>query len=340
MVNYQSTLDAMPKGILVSRIYAQYNCKSGKISSIPERGIRKIALKIAYDGRVYHGVQKDPNGLSIGEVLENALRSTDLYIESNDIVFCGRTDRGVSAANMIISLKIKSILETYSANPNYHRHIETETYDTYQFNKKEYKRYLLNNSDFEIKKHDAKELPYDLILNKVLPPQIRVKGWAPVPWNFSARHNCCQRRYTYFFTCPPQLLPKYQEAGRIIYKTEDFYNFCTHSKVDANYKFKLSMLEFVSITPIPSQDTKILCAMNISAYSFLHNMVRKIFSWCERFAIYNNSSVENIEPADPQFLVFMDATFTNSLHFIDSTTTKHPSKDIYTEFEVTKHIYK
>ncbi|EED41617.1 tRNA pseudouridine synthase A [Enterocytozoon bieneusi H348] len=80
MVNYQSTLDAMPKGILVSRIYAQYNCKSGRISSIPERGIRKIALKIAYDGRVYHGVQKDPNGLSIGEVLENALRSTDLYM--------------------------------------------------------------------------------------------------------------------------------------------------------------------------------------------------------------------------------------------------------------------
>ena len=38
-----------------------------------------------------------------------------------------------------------------------------------------------------------------MILNKVLPPDIRVLAWAPVPSEFSARFDCDQRTYTYIF---------------------------------------------------------------------------------------------------------------------------------------------
>ena len=37
------------------------------------------------------------------------------------------------------------------------------------------------------------------ILNSTLPPDIRVLGWATVGPDFSARFNCCEKTYKYFF---------------------------------------------------------------------------------------------------------------------------------------------
>lgn len=52
--------------------------------------------------------------------------------------------------------------------------------------------------------HQAKlgtidEIAYAGILNKVLPPEIRVIAWAPVKEGFSARFDCKQRTYHYYF---------------------------------------------------------------------------------------------------------------------------------------------
>ena len=47
------------------------------------------------------------------------------------------------------------------------------------------------------------ELPYIQLLNRVLPEDIRVLAWCPnPPADFSARFNCKERRYRYFFTQP------------------------------------------------------------------------------------------------------------------------------------------
>lgn len=43
------------------------------------------------------------------------------------------------------------------------------------------------------------ELNYVAMLNRVLPIDIRVLAWAPVPLNQSARYDCRQRTYKYFF---------------------------------------------------------------------------------------------------------------------------------------------
>jgi tRNA U38,U39,U40 pseudouridine synthase TruA len=43
------------------------------------------------------------------------------------------------------------------------------------------------------------ELDYPKLLNRVLPPDIRVLAWCPTPPGFSARFDCKERTYKYFF---------------------------------------------------------------------------------------------------------------------------------------------
>ncbi|TVY56220.1 putative tRNA pseudouridine synthase C25B8.05 [Lachnellula cervina] len=47
------------------------------------------------------------------------------------------------------------------------------------------------------------ELPYCALLNRLLPPDIRILAWCPFPpADFSARFSCKERQYKYFFTNP------------------------------------------------------------------------------------------------------------------------------------------
>jgi tRNA pseudouridine38/39 synthase len=96
----------------------------------------------------------------------------------------------------------------------------------------------------------ADEIPYASLLNKVLPPDIRILAWCPSPpSDFSARFSCGERRYRYFFTQPAfSPIPHNLEAGsgakqkdgwldidamkeaaRMYEGLHDFRNFC---KVD------------------------------------------------------------------------------------------------------------
>lgn len=45
----------------------------------------------------------------------------------------------------------------------------------------------------------SNELPYCKILNRLLPNEIRAVAWRPVPVDFSARFDCVQRTYKYYF---------------------------------------------------------------------------------------------------------------------------------------------
>ncbi len=53
-----------------------------------------------------------------------------------------------------------------------------------------------------LKSDEAKseeEINFAQTLNRVLPAEIRVLAWTPVEEGFSARFNCTQRVYKYFF---------------------------------------------------------------------------------------------------------------------------------------------
>ncbi|KAK6585891.1 hypothetical protein PZA11_000948 [Diplocarpon coronariae] len=103
----------------------------------------------------------------------------------------------------------------------------------------------------------ADEIPYCSLLNRLLPPDIRILAWCPAPpRDFSARFSCRERQYRYFFTqpafmpTPSQLelplqknqvalegkmrdgwldIEKMREAAKLYEGVHDFRNFC---KVD------------------------------------------------------------------------------------------------------------
>ena len=57
--------------------------------------MKRILLKIAYDGTDFHGWQYQPNAVTVQEVLQNALE--EILGERPNITGCSRTDAGVHA---------------------------------------------------------------------------------------------------------------------------------------------------------------------------------------------------------------------------------------------------
>ncbi len=57
---------------------------------------RNIKLTLMYDGIAYHGFQRQKNGITIQECLENAI--FEITGEKSTVTGCGRTDAGVHAA--------------------------------------------------------------------------------------------------------------------------------------------------------------------------------------------------------------------------------------------------
>ncbi len=61
--------------------------------------MKNIAMRIRYDGTNYHGWQRQKNGITIQEVIEDAL--TDLTGQPVKVTGCSRTDAGVHALDYV-----------------------------------------------------------------------------------------------------------------------------------------------------------------------------------------------------------------------------------------------
>lgn len=174
---------------------------------------RKIALKFAYLGGNYNGLEHHSNNVTplptIEEVLWRALTKTRLIFptykpgQSEDDVNwegceyskCGRTDRGVSAFGQVVGIKVRSNRPKAVASVTVPEAASKVDRVGVQGAGEE-------NSPQQFDSI-ADELPYIQLLNRVLPPDIRVLAWCPDPGpDFSARFNCKERRYRYFFTNP------------------------------------------------------------------------------------------------------------------------------------------
>ncbi|KAI9765149.1 MAG: hypothetical protein M1840_007742 [Geoglossum simile] len=140
---------------------------------------------------------------------------------------CGRTDKGVSAFGQVIGIRVRSNrpLARRKAGED---EVKADMHHTYprpgsveivsgplgvtdgqpppHEEEEDGAISLLDDPDF----NDAlsfnyikDEIPYPHVLNRVLPPDIRVLAWCPSPpSDFSARFSCRERRYRYFFTQP------------------------------------------------------------------------------------------------------------------------------------------
>lgn len=154
---------------------------------------RHVLLKFYYLGWDYQGfaVQEDTTN-TIEHHLFAALKKSCLIEnrEESNYHRCGRTDKGVSAFSQVISLDVRSKLSPDEQN----------------------------NLD--------KELSYCKILNRLLPQNIRCICWSPAAVDFSARFNCKQRGYKYFFPRGNLNINHMNTAVKYIIGTHDFRNIC------------------------------------------------------------------------------------------------------------------
>lgn len=137
--------------------------------------------------------------------------SEDVNWEGCGYSKCGRTDKGVSAYGQVIGLRVRSNRPLTKQGPLSRK--ESAAADAFN------DRSGLSDSgsegdgmaDSSRKSADdetsfdpiADEINYPQVLNRLLPPDIRVLAWCgELPENFSARFSCKGRAYKYFFTQP------------------------------------------------------------------------------------------------------------------------------------------
>ncbi|KAF2110840.1 pseudouridylate synthase 3 [Lophiotrema nucula] len=234
-----SATDPLPPSDTIESIpYRKPPKQPPKAFDASKYSTRLIALKFAYLGQKYNGYEHHNNNTTplptIEEELWKALVKTRLinptppggaeagqYDRIDKRTFdtwdrggaqvnwdgceyskCGRTDRGVSAFGQVIGVRVRSnrpLTKSVSASPS------AEPGKLEDIVQEKDERLVDPEPESEEKPFDElhDELPYIQLLNRVLPPDIRIYAWCPnPPPDFSARFSCKERRYKYFFTNP------------------------------------------------------------------------------------------------------------------------------------------
>lgn len=204
-------------------------------------------ITFSYDGTCYHGWQIQPNGVSVQEVLQNALST--LLRTSIAVVGAGRTDAGVHARMMVA-----------------HFDIVKQDSD------------CVSQAASEI---DCGQLVYKL--NKILPHDIAIQKVERVADDLHARFSATSRTYHYFIhTNKDPFLRAYSwqiygmldfrkmnEAAHILMGYRDFTSF---SKVNTDTKTNLCTITEAHWDEIEPG----VWRFTITANRFLRNMVRAI----------------------------------------------------------------
>ncbi|VDM72990.1 unnamed protein product, partial [Strongylus vulgaris] len=140
----------------------------------------------------------------------DALLKTKLISDVKDCDFsrCGRTDRGVSAFKQVAALVVRS----------------ADTSGKFVFWPESTDQTLIDNYP------KKEELSYLKMLNGVLPKNMSVFAWAPVPRDFSARHACSMRIYKYSMPKANLNIERMRRAGALLVGIHDFRNFCQVSQ--------------------------------------------------------------------------------------------------------------
>lgn len=109
-----------------------------------------LKLTLKYDGTEYHGWQRQPNGITVQEILEDALKK--VLKKKIVVTGCSRTDAGVHAAMHVSNFKCETSIPVH-------------------------------------------KLP--LVLNQVLPCDIRAVKCEEVDEDFNARYHTVEKTYRY-----------------------------------------------------------------------------------------------------------------------------------------------
>ncbi|KAF7974386.1 hypothetical protein HWV62_12216 [Athelia sp. TMB] len=257
--------------------------------------VRKIALKFCYSGSEYCGLayqKNQPTPLpTVEEVLFQALAKVRLVDPAANFdgcgwERCGRTDRGVSAAGQVVSLWVRSAIgaeksealaleqaaNSEPAIPALEGGLMDETQEPNETN--DFPEPSLLDSALNAAR-PRPEFHYIQLLNRVLPPTIRVIAWSPVAPSFSSRFNCRQRHYKYFFTSQGLDLSLMRDGAERLIGEHDFRNMCKLDPAKQITSFHRGILR-AEISPVP--DVKDLYVFDLVGTAFLYHQVRHIMA--------------------------------------------------------------
>jgi tRNA pseudouridine38/39 synthase len=205
---------------------------------------RHIALRFFYDGAEFGGLAQNmgqESDNSIEKALFQALLKARLVESRESCKYsrCGRTDRGVSAAGQVVAMYLKSAIPPdASLDEDGKELISNDDLPKNEFEKLKAFSFPRKKTTADRVEKELSEYPYAKILNNLLPPSIRIMGWAPVSPDFSARFSATTRLYRYFFVKRQGMnAEKMQQALNLLTGKHDFRNFCKMD-VEKVYNFE------------------------------------------------------------------------------------------------------
>eukprot|EP00760_Papus_ankaliazontas_P035175 PhM_4_TR7652/c0_g1_i1/m.102706/K01855/PUS3, DEG1; tRNA pseudouridine38/39 synthase len=214
---------------------------------------RHIALLVCYIGHEYCGNAYQPeNKNTVEHVLFEALKKVKLCEFDGDapkgFSRCGRTDKGVSAFGNVVAVHVRSALKSGVD-------------------------FVQRGANVSDEGGASEEYNYPHMLNRVLPPTIRVRAWSPVKADFSARFSCHSRTYRYFFPTLGLDVARMRLGAERLLGEHDFRNFCKMDVANVS-NFVRSVMRF-EITVMA--DACLACA-EIEGTAFLYHQVRCMMS--------------------------------------------------------------
>ncbi|MBO5993933.1 MAG: tRNA pseudouridine(38-40) synthase TruA [Firmicutes bacterium] len=205
--------------------------------------MRRIALKIAYEGTDYAGWQRQENGPSIQQTIEDTV--FDLFHERVDLMGSGRTDAGVHARGQIAAMDMEHPIPTdkliLALNSNLPEDIRI--YEAWEADKDFHPRFQAKRKTYE----------YVIFQGPVCPPELRRFAW---------------------HVKDPMDLSLMEEAARKLVGTHDFAAFRSTGGMNLS---TVRTVEEVKIVCEPVEETKgRILRLRITGNGFLYNMVRII----------------------------------------------------------------
>ncbi len=194
-------------------------------------------IRLAYNGGGFHGWQRQPNAVSVQQVIEEAL-GTVLRVDT-PITGAGRTDTGVNARTMYAHFDTDKDIDTSRLTVSLNRLCgrNIAIYDIFRVNDDAHARF------------DASERSYKYFVLYSKSPFFGSLSW-----------------------CSPTLLDmqKMNEAADILCDTKDFTSF---AKLHSDAKTNICDVRYARWEKIPGIDGIVF---TIRADRFLRNMVRAI----------------------------------------------------------------
>lgn len=244
------------RNLLKTDSTSKNKCHTGRPFDHKRYARRHVLLHVSYVGWDYMGyVVQEQTQKTIEAEIFKALEKTCLIEsrETSNYNRCGRTDKGVSSFGQVISIDLRSNLDN---GPG-----------------------VFVPPGHELKPRTSesrREIQYAHVLNKVLPTEIRVVGWAPVEQSFSARFDCKQRTYHYYFPRGDLNIEDMRKASHYLIGTHDFRNLCKMDVGNGVVQFIRSVTS-ISIEPVGTDnDSYSMQRITLVGQAFLWHQVRSI----------------------------------------------------------------